>query len=338
VLPTSALPQGAKSVGNDMFKVSTGLDLDENGRLVISAANGSPLDPRAERTIREEHRDRLESWLSSRCDEINSGFEQLLTIHCGAPRPDLDHRLPPEVFAKPSPVEPTRPSDSGWDRIFPWRKRAREARFEQSRIEFQHDLEVWEAARAEHARDWECRRKRTEDERRTSPEVMHDLLAEALSAIAWPRETLVRFEIEPDLVTLRVEVDLPEIEDMPAQHAAVAARGLKLNLHERSESQVRKAYATHIHGVVFRVVGEGFAVLPTVKSITCSGFSQRVDNATGTTKDDYLISLRAVRDTWARIDFANLAQVDPVTALSRFDMRSDCSASGRMSAITPFEE
>lgn len=124
---------------------------------------------------------------------------------------------------------------------------------------------------------------------------------------------------------------------MPTHQAAIAARGFKLNLHERSETQVRKAYAAHVHGVVFRVVGEAFATLPTLQSVLCSGFSQRVDAATGKASDNYLLSVRVAREAWSRIDFGNLAQVDPATALAQFDLRSDCTASGRFSAIVPFE-
>jgi len=80
---------------------------------------------------------------------------------------------------------------------------------------------------------------------------------------------------------------------------------------------------------VFRVVGEAFAALPTLQSVLCSGFSQRVDTATGKTSDDYLLSVRVAREVWLLIDFGNLAQVDPAAALARFELRSDCTAPHR---------
>ncbi len=129
-LPAAALPPGSQAVGADQYKVGVALDLDANGRLTVAAADGSPLDPRVERKIREDHRDRLEAWLASKCAEINAEFDQLLTIHCGTSRPDSDHRLPAEPFAAPRPAEPELGGRSAWDRVFPWRKRARDEQFD----------------------------------------------------------------------------------------------------------------------------------------------------------------------------------------------------------------
>jgi hypothetical protein len=336
-LSTSELPAGARPVGDDRFAVGIQIELDEHGRVTLAAADGSPLDPRVERRVREEGSDRLRAWLIAKRDEINNGFDTLLTIHVGTPRPDQEHRLAPEPLAEQKPEEPPPPGRSAWDTVFPWRRRSREEAFEHDRILYQHDLERWEAARATHQQDWEQRRKRTEDDRRTSPEVMHDLLEEALNAIAWPRETLVRFEIDSTLARLHAEIDLPEIEDLPTQHAEIAARGLKLNLHDRTALHIREAYVTYAHGAVFRVVGEALASLPTLLHVTCSGFSQRVDPATGHVRDDFLLSARVPRGAWGQIDFTNLAQVDPVAALGQFELRTDCNGLGRMVAITPFE-
>jgi len=281
--------------------------------------------------------DRLHAWLTERCNEINGEFDRLLTIHVGTPRPDQDHHLPPEPFDRPKPNEPVAPQGSAWDRIFPWAKRHREERFERATTVYRHELEQWEQARVAHEQDWERRRHRTEDERLSSLEVMHDLLEEALHSVVWPRETQVQFEIEPSLKTLRAELDLPQLEHLPTRQAAVALRGLKLNLHEHSEAQIRKAYVTYVHGAVFRVIGEGFAALPTLETVVCSGYSERADPATGAQRNDYLISVRVARHAWSRIDFANLGQVDPVAALGQFDLRCDCSASGQLDAIEPIE-
>jgi hypothetical protein len=335
-VPTSALPANAQHLGGETWKVGVLPSLDEHGRLVLTATDGSPLDPRVERKARTDGAGPLQAWLVAHCAEINGAFDALATLHVGTPRPDADHRLAPEPFASPAPEEPPPPAGSAWDRVFPWRKRAREEAHERNLIVYRHELEQWSASRAIHERDWEARRKRTEDYRQHAPEVMHELLEAALHAVPWPRETNVSFEIGAAGAALAVDVDLPELEHMPTQAAEVAARGLKLNLHERSEAQVRKAYAAHVHGVIFRVVGEAFAALPTLQQVTGSGFTQRADPATGAVRDDYVLSVRMTREAWSRIDFANLAAVDPAAALARFELRSDCGANGRMGAIEPF--
>ena len=92
---------------------------------------------------------------------------------------------------------------------------------------------------------------------------MQEVLDLQLRAISWPRETLVSFEI-PHERQVCVDVDLPEVEDLPSEQASVAARGLRINIKVRSETQRRKEYVTHIHAVAFRIAGEVFASLPSV--------------------------------------------------------------------------
>src|SRR3546814_2278591 len=78
---------------------------------------------------------------------------------------------------------------------------------------------------------------------------MERWLEENLQDIAWPRETQVALDIAENGQHIRLDVDLPEIEDMPSKRAAVPARGLKLSVKELPAVQVRKRYMAHVHGV-----------------------------------------------------------------------------------------
>ncbi len=335
-LDASLLPADSTRVGIDTYSVSVGMDLAEDGQLQIHSADGSQLDPRLERRIRTEHREQLEAWLEKRCAEIDGEIEGLEQVHLGTPGPDVDHRLAPEPFDA-APSAPPEEQPGFWERFFPRLRRARERRHEGRLALYRSELDKWSGKKAEHEADWERRRVRTEVERTSSVDVMHELLEEALGAVSWPRETLVTFEVVPPGQRLGIDVDLPEIEDMPTRQATVAQRGLKLNIRALSEAQVRRMYFAHIHGVLFRTVGVAFATLPSVQTVTCSGFSQRVDPATGKIRNEFLLSVRVGREAWRAVDFANLGRVDPVLALERFDLRVKSTAAGRLTAIEPFE-
>lgn len=54
-------------------------------------------------------------------------------------------------------------------------------------------------------------------------------LEEVFSQTEWPRETLVSFEVRPEESTVWLDVDLPEIEDMPDKVYSVNARGTDIN-------------------------------------------------------------------------------------------------------------
>ena len=46
-----------------------------------------------------------------------------------------------------------------------------------------------------------------------------------------------------------------------------------------------------------------------------------------------MLAVRADRQGWSRIDFTNLAAVDPIAALGRFSRQSSIDARGHMRAI-----
>ncbi|MBN3268748.1 hypothetical protein CUR95_16280 [Bordetella bronchiseptica] len=164
---------------------------------------------------------------------------------------------------------------------------------------------------------------------------MERWLESNLQDIAWPRETLVALEIADEGHHVLLDVDLPEIEDMPSKLAAVPTRGLKLSVKELPEAQVRKRYMTHVHGIAFRLIGETFAALPIVQRVTLSGFSQRNDPATGQLRDEYLYSVQVNRDDWMHIDFDQLSKIDVIEALGLFTLRRKMSKTGIFKPIEP---
>lgn len=170
---------------------------------------------------------------------------------------------------------------------------------------------------------------------RTEPAVMEDELERAFAEVAWPRETLIDFAFEEGGARLVVDVDLPELEDLPVRRAEPAARGLKLNIRERSAVQMRRAYALHVHGVAFRIIGIAFAELPSLVEVVCSGYSQRRDRRTAQEGDEYLYSVCAGRTAWSSIDFSALEHLDPVACLERFELVRELSTTGVFKPIEP---
>jgi hypothetical protein len=106
---------------------------------------------------------------------------------------------------------------------------------------------------------------------------------------------------------------------------------------EKSVKQIQLEYALHIHGIVFRVAGTVFATLPVAKRVTISGFSQRIDRATGKVSDDYLLSACIERDLYSKINFSSLDKVNPIDALGVFEIRRNITSTGLIRAIEPFK-
>lgn len=194
----------------------------------------------------------------------------------------------------------------------------------------------WETQKVLHEQDQDAQRLLIEDAIHHDTAAMERWLESNLQDIAWPRETLVALDIAEEGQHIRLDVDLPEIEDMPSKLAAVPARGLKLVVKDLPATQVRKRYMAHVHGVGFRLIGETFAALPRAQRVTLSGFSQRNDPSTGQVREDYLYSVRVSRDDWARINFDQLPMVDVVESLAQFELCRNMSKTGVFKAVDPF--
>jgi len=165
---------------------------------------------------------------------------------------------------------------------------------------------------------------------------MQTFLEESLQNISWPRETIVTNEILDDGKKVLIDVDLPEVEDMPNKTANVPQRGFKLTVKDMSPTKVQRLYMEHVHGVGFRIIGEVFSSLPKTQDLVLSAFTQRPEKATGSIRDDYLYSVCVSRDAWAKINFSKLEYIDVVDALTQFDLRRDMTKTGAFKPIEPF--
>ncbi len=196
----------------------------------------------------------------------------------------------------------------------------------------------WSNDQKRHIRKEQDRKLLIEEGIYTEVSAMEAWLEETLQDICWPRETSISLELLEEGSCVLLDVDLPEVEDMPTATASVPSRGLKLSVKEMSATAIQKLYMAHVHAVAFRLIGETFAALPKATTIILSGYSQRPDKATGRITDEYLYSVRVGRGIWSDIDFGRLADIDVVEALARFDLRRQMTKTGIFRAVEPFSQ
>lgn len=234
--------------------------------------------------------------------------------------------------------QPTQPSPRhpGFlDRLLPRRR----AKVEQAS---QADDALWRADRDKWAQaksGWEQREATRKYEIEvgilTDEAIMERMLEERLTSLEWPRETDVSYQLANGGEIVGLDIDLPEIEDLPTSRAEISVSGYKFNIKPKSATQLRKEYMQFIHAILFRAIGETFYTLPTAKELIASGYSQRTDPATGQVRDDYLLSVRVKRDLWQVIDFTSLDVVDLTLAFGRFDLVRDMTKTGLFKPVTP---
>lgn len=346
-----------------LSKVS--LKLNENGSINILNAFNDPLSRADMKLMWEQQGDTILEWLDNEAEQINGDVELLENIYYDTPSPNSSVEYSAKEYYLPVPEKPIipnkpekieLPSLGFFASFFKSKKDAYQQKIEDLEKQHQQHLKKWEAIKKdkdtkylqelEHwqieKQEYEAKEKYFEENffelLKTDTQFMEYFLEEVLHSLEWPRETIVSYDLDNDGTVIWIDVDLPEIEDLPQKIANIAATGRKLNIKNKAKKQLQLEYAKHIHGIAFRLIGSGFATLPKSTTIIISGYSQRLDPATGKINDDYLFSYKVDRTSFERIDFNALEQVDPIEALDVFEHRKKMTATGIFKPIEAFEK
>ena len=338
--------------------------LKDDGTIDIRDEWGNPAPPRIVKIAREQGAEKLQEWLKQQCEKINEGIDLILNCHLDTPTPsneiifEREHfpkEKPQEIdFNEATPQEPRLKKIGLLGRIFSWWRKRIERKNLLAQENYHSKLENWEVRKLavrnqyeQELEEWDKQKEIFDAEQDRLKEmvergiyedldIMRDFLNSSLSEIQWPRETEISFDILEDGRKLILDVDFPEIEMLPNKKASIAGRGLRLNIKEKSEIEKRKDYMRHVHAITFRITGTVFATLPMVETVVISGYSQRVNPATGVIGDEYLLSVIINRSQWEKINFQNLLAVDPIYCFEEFDLRRKMTQTGIFKQIDPY--
>ena len=140
------------------------------------------------------------------------------------------------------------------------------------------------------------------------------------------------FSLDLEYQTLYVDLDLPEVEDIPRRKAEYLPSG-NVSFKQKTQKEVQFDYIKCICGLAFLVAGRFFNVNCNIKYIQISGFTQRVNRATGEEGDDYVYTVFFDKESFSRLIIEN---IDPLLAMREFPCRIKVSATGILSSIVPF--
>ena len=325
----------AASTPTQPMKVSLSLQVGDDGIVRYLDQNGVPVDPDLIRLARQQHSDTIRGLLERKCAEINADIAALGQLHWDTPAPARPAPFVPESFDALPPSAPVPMVLGLADRLLPGRHRAAKAEGARREEEYQRALAHHERKKAAHVARTTVERMRYSAAIAGNPEPMQELLERRLAEIVWPKETLVEIEVADSGSALTLDVDLPEIEHMPSKRVALSTHSWNLSLRDAGVVATRKLYQQHVHALGFRIIGEAFAALPTVRTIVFSAYSQRTDCSNGHVNDDYLYSVRVGREEWSTLHFDALDKVDPCEALARFEIARNMTATGIFRPVQP---
>lgn len=351
--------------------VEAQIRITDTGEVEVLSPDGLPLSGKAKSMFWEQRGEEVRQCILGHIATLEGETQAVADVHLETPAPVFCARFEPDPFGEPAPTppilatappEPTLrlPPELGFLQRLTSTARAEHDRARASaKQQHDHAMMQWRAAveqqsRAHHtamsayrqALDAWNNKKAAHDREQafvaanfeklvcTHVGFMGQAFDDVLSALQWPRETLISYQIEDDGAALSIDIDLPEIDDLPAAQATLSANGRRLLFKRLPKGDIDRAYAKHVHGIVLKVTGCAFATLPSLDRVMVSGYTQRVD-ARGVTSDVYVLSARITREQFKRMDFDHLDRINPVQVFDQYDTRRRFSGAA-MQPIEPF--
>lgn len=346
--------------------------LQGNGDVEVVDTSGTALNAADQRTVKRNYANHLTHFLAAKLAELDAQINDIRHIHEDTPHPNTSApTFSPEAFSEtkptmpqvlavpPKPIAPKQ-RKSLFAMLVPALARRAQQRFEAQYTQWQQDHEQWQQTSTEHEAAqhaaaqayqaeltaWQQRASAHnaeqariaacfDDEIRTNRDLMADVLTAELDALDWPLPLEVDFDIGIHAQKVWIDVGLAADEHWPKQSARLGARGDRLVLKKISEQDQRMLMAQFAHGLVLRLAGSTFASLAGIQEVIVSGYRHQVNPATGFDEDAYWLSVRVTRAEFGELNFADLSRVDPIAAVSRFELQRNMTSTSRFKPITP---
>ncbi len=313
------------------------MDIGLDGKLIALDEQNVQLSDKYVKAVRQQMPDDVEDFLESHVEAANRLLQEMIKFHEGTPFPSDSLTFEAAKFTSPRPQKPMLKSAGILGLLMASRREKVQMENQEAQKKYRQQIAHWEEEKSHFEHSENRRRWAIETGRFSHEEGMELAMREALSRIEWPRETHADFELRDGGKSVILDVDLPTIEEMPQEEAAIAGRLSGIRYKKISDTQIRKNYMLFVHGIAFRIIGEVFRALPNCESLTLSGYTQIRDGATGHIIDEYLFSVKVPRPDWMNLNFRDLSHVNPVESLANFELRRKMTKTGIFRPIEPFE-
>ena len=163
---------------------------------------------------------------------------------------------------------------------------------------------------------WETERKDFYDNLRQSLQNVidgdRDYVITAISSLFpdedLPMEYFVDFAYVEEDGKVLIDLDLPEIEDLPDRKIVLTPTGKK-SIRMKGQSDLRSDYSHCVFGLAIYVAHSIFNISLKIQEIEISGYTQRKENNSAVATDQYVFVVSFTRDLFAAIDFNRLSSV-----------------------------
>ncbi len=258
------------------------------------------------------------------CSHLNEHVESLAFPHRWTPSPD--HVLLPvavRAFAEPQP-KPPKASISADPRV-------KAAADPQDMNDYLDARAAWLARRLA----WDAAQRSIHElkERAVNGDLegMREYLMKCLHDVLWPLPTVISYEFRGN-GEAKLEFVVPGLDAIPDREAAMAS-GNRVEVRRMSDVSHTKLHNQHAVGLVVRLLGELFAALPTIDTVTVSALQLPANGK----PQRYITSAQTDRERWSGLHSnGSVTQDQAIRCLSQLGARCNLTALGAFMAVEPF--
>ena len=152
-----------------------------------------------------------------------------------------------------------------------------------------------------------------------------------ISECSLPVEININYFFNETDYTLFIDLDLPEIEDLPSTELVRLASG-KLKEKSKTQKALRVEYATLVYSLAIFIAANLMNLTPVIHNVVLSGYTQR-RNVNGDIDNEYIISIKFARDVFEKTSFQG---IDPIDFCMQFENRCKLTSTMLFKAIEPY--
>jgi hypothetical protein len=178
---------------------------------------------------------------------------------------------------------------------------------------------------------YENERRKWNEEISNSEEIVSKKIQEFLADLTLPVEFSIDYDYFKESKSVYVDLDLPEIEDLP-KHKATISASEKLSIKSKTNKELKGDYARCVIGMALFFAGNFFNMNQNIEYIVISGYTQRISKKSGNIEDEYIYSIRFDRKSFGKL---RIASIDPIEAVDNFERIINIASSYEMKKIEP---
>lgn len=346
----------SRNISDTLLQYRYEVDIADNGQTSIEVYDSmgnritnSSIISKIRRT--SEYKAKVEELIRTKRDSINSQSLQFIRIYkqseklvnfddirdsyaklCNLPNPE-------SYFDTPSPsenevrVKLAKEAEVEIKSILFWTNTKKRKAYVEEKFPsaYQASIDEWNALKAEFIESElairNAEKDRIEKLLQTNITEIYSAIDEVLENITLPVDFSVNYEISDRVLYL--DLDLPEIEDMPTEKATTLTSG-NIRVKQKSVKELYGDYAICVCGMSYFFASLLFNTTPEIDSIVVSGYTQRENQKLGRIEDQYVYSVWFDRKKFGQLDFA---QIDPVEMLYNFPHNIKLSKSLKLETI-----